>query len=120
MYFISVPSSVNRSGTCPTSASVTAVGPPPPCSSRPYRKAPTHIERHRHMFMGDHPLAVDLATADGCAHPDIGFLAVAPRSADPVKAAAEADVIACGDVEVANLVANRTSETGKPFLEALL
>src|SRR5918995_3614396 len=82
--------------------------------------APVHIERHRHMFMGDHPLAVDLATADGRAHPDIGFLAVAPRSADPVKAAAEADVIARSDVEVANLVANRASETGKPLLEALL
>ena len=72
------------------------------------------------MLMRDHPLAVNLAAANGSSHPDVCVLAVGPHSADPVEAAAEGYVIARSDVEVADLVANRASERGEPLLQALL
>ena len=39
---------------------------------------PIHVEGHRDMLVRDHPLAVDLAIANGRAHPDVGFRAVGP------------------------------------------
>ena len=49
------------------------------------------------MLMRDHPLAIDLAETQGRAHPNIGFLAVRPFSADPVEAVGEGHVIASSD-----------------------
>src|SRR6266511_2867348 len=82
--------------------------------------AAVHVKRHGLMRMNDQPFAVDLAQADGRAHPDVCFLAVRPRPADPIQAAAEGDVVARRDAEVADLVADCTPECGEPRLQALL
>lgn len=71
------------------------------------------------MLMGDRPLAIDLAKADGRAQPHIDFLSVCLRSAEQVEAVAESYVIARGDGQVANLVANRPLPRGKPLLQAI-
>src|SRR5262245_25416498 len=42
------------------------------------------VERHRAMLMRDHPLAINLAEANGGAQPHILFLSIFPRSAEPV------------------------------------
>src|SRR5215472_18275746 len=81
--------------------------------------AAIHIEGYRYMLMGDHPLAVDLAVANGCAHPGLGFFPICPLSADPVEAVGEGHVIARREAQVANLVANRPPERGEPFRPVL-
>jgi hypothetical protein len=72
------------------------------------------------MRMNDQPFAVDHPQADGRAHPDVRFLAARPLPADPVQAAAEGEVIARRDAEVADLVADWAPKRGGPRLEALL
>ena len=41
------------------------------------------------MLMGDFPLAVDLAEANGRAHPDIGFFSVRSGASEVIEAAGE-------------------------------
>ena len=91
---------------------VRARGRPPRGSCHPCRRAPTSAVR-------DLPPAVDPAEPNGRAHPDIGFLAVRSGPADPVQAAAEGHVLAGGDAQVVDLVADRAAERGKPGLQAL-
>jgi len=58
------------------------------------------------MLMRDHPRALNLAVANGRPHPHIDLPSVSPRSANPVEVMAEGHVIARGDAQVANLVAD--------------
>ena len=58
------------------------------------RSAAFHVERHRAMFVHDHPGAVYLAEANGRAPPHIDRLSISIRSADPVEAEAEGHIIA--------------------------
>ena len=60
--------------------------------------------------MSDHPLAVDLAVANGRAYPDISFFPIRSLSADAVEAVGKGDVIGRRDAQVANLIANRAPE----------
>ena len=57
--------------------------------------------------------AVDPAVANGCAPPHVELPAVCRRRADPLQAVGECHVIAPGDGEVAELVADRTLEPGR-------
>lgn len=82
--------------------------------------AAIHVERYGLMLMRDFPLTVDFAETESLAHPDVRFLAVAPRSAYSVETVAEGDCLASRDVQVANLVANRALKRGKPLLHAIL
>ena len=70
--------------------------------------------------MGDHPLAADLAEANGRTYPDVAFLSAGPRSSDPVEAVTKGHVAARSDAQVANLVANRTLERGEPIRPVFL
>jgi hypothetical protein len=67
------------------------------------------------MLMRDHPLAINLAVANGRAHQHIDFPSVGLRSAEPVEAVGEGHVIARRDAQVANLVANRALERREPL-----
>ncbi len=51
--------------------------------------------------MGDHPLAADLAEANGRTYPDVAFLSAGPRSSDPVEAVTKGHVAARSDAQVA-------------------
>src|SRR5262245_32420059 len=66
------------------------------------------------MLMHDLPLTIDLATANRGAHPDIGFFVIGPCSSNSIKAMAEGYGITRSDVQVTNLVADRTSERREP------
>src|SRR5262249_11365210 len=68
------------------------------------------IDRHRVLMVHDQPLAVDLAEASGPTQPEIGLLPSVHRSAYPVEAVAECNVIAHRDGEVMNFIAYRTLE----------
>jgi hypothetical protein len=68
------------------------------------RFAAFHIERYRAMLVRDHPLAVNLAEANGRAPPHLDFPSVYRRSLDLVEAVAEGHVIARSDAQVPNLV----------------
>src|SRR6266576_6256790 len=78
-----------------------------------------HVDGHREMLMGNHPLAADLAEADSRAQPDIRIFSACPLSSESIEAAAESHAIASRYGEVANLVANRTLERGEPIRPVL-
>jgi len=59
------------------------------------------------------PLVVNLAEANGRAHPDIGFFSVGSGAADVSEAAGESHLIARRDGKVAHLVADMI-ENGLP------
>jgi hypothetical protein len=85
-----------------------------------HRLVGLHVDGYREMLMGDQPVAADLAKADGRAHPDIGVFSACSRSSDSIETAAEGHVIACRNVQVANLVTNnRVSEGGEPIRPVL-
>src|SRR5215213_10165108 len=67
------------------------------------------------MLMLDQPLAVNLAEADGRAHPHVDFIAVGHRAADPVEIMAEGHAVARLDSQVANLVADWALIPGEPL-----
>ena len=71
------------------------------------------------MLMCDRPLPVDFAEAEGRAKPRVHFLSACRCCHHPVEAVAEGHVITHCDVQLANLVANRTLERGEPLLQAL-
>src|SRR5690242_6563517 len=82
------------------------------------RSTGLHVKRHRDMLMRDQPLAVNLAAANGRAHPHIDSPSVRLRAAEPVEAMAEGHIIARRDAQVANLAANRALERRNPLLRA--
>ena len=62
------------------------------------------------MLVRYHPLAVNLAIANGRAPIHLDFLSVGFRSNDPIEAVAEGHVIAGSNVQVANFMADWTLE----------
>ncbi len=78
-----------------------------------------HVDRHRKMFVDDHPNSGDLAKTDGRAHPDISVFSACPCSSDPIKAAAEGYIAARSYIQVTNLISNWTLECRKPILPIL-
>ena len=71
------------------------------------------------MLMHDLPFAIDFATAKSGAHPDIGLFIIRPSTSNSIEAVAEGHVITRSDAQIANLVADRTSESRKPCFPAL-
>jgi hypothetical protein len=68
------------------------------------------------MFVHDLPLPVDPPATKGGAHPDIGRFAIRPFSRNSIEAVTKSHVFAGSDLQVAQLVADRTLEGGKPRL----
>src|SRR5215475_8620209 len=66
------------------------------------------------MLVHDLPFAVDFAAAHSGAHPDVGLFVIGPCSSNSIEAVAESHVITRSDAQVANLIADRTSESRKP------
>ena len=64
--------------------------------------------------MCDFPLAAELAVANGRAHPHIGSLPTGSHSRDAVEAMGKGDVVANSDAQIANFIANGTSERLEP------
>ena len=62
------------------------------------------------MLVRDPPLAVNLAEANGRAPPHIELSSVFTGCANMAEAVREGQVIARSDIEIANLLANRTLE----------
>jgi len=71
------------------------------------------------MLMHDLPFAIDFATAKSGAHPDIGLFIIRPSTSNSIEAVAEGHVITRSDAQIANLVADRTSESRKPCFPVL-
>ena len=59
-----------------------------------------HVERHRHVIMDHHPLAVPLLETHRYADAVIGFLSVRPRRPDVAQAVTERDVSARRDPQI--------------------
>jgi hypothetical protein len=72
------------------------------------------------MLVRDHPPSVNLAEANRRPPPHIEFSSVCPRCANMAEAVRERHVIARGDAEIANLVADRTLERREPLLRPFL
>lgn len=70
------------------------------------------------MFVRDHPLAVNLAEANGRAPPHIELSSVFTGCANMAETVREGYVIARADTEIANLITNRTLERREPILGA--
>jgi hypothetical protein len=71
-----------------------------------------HMKRHRDMLVRDHPFAIDLAEANGHAHPNVGFRAVCPFSGDSVEAVTKGNLIARGNIHFTSIEAERTLKRG--------
>ena len=82
------------------------------------RFAGFHIEWHGVMLVRDRPLAADLAEANCCAPPHIERSSVCFCCAHVAETVGEGHVIACGDAEILNLVADGSLERSKPLLRA--
>jgi hypothetical protein len=72
------------------------------------RFAAAHIDRHRDLVVHDEPIPVDLPEAARPPNPGIGPVPVLQRAADPIEAVPERHILAQGNREVVNLVAERT------------
>ena len=71
------------------------------------RSAAPQIKRRRHLVVNDEPGAVDLSKACCGAQPAFGPVPVRHRAADPNEVVPKSHVIAHGDREVANFVAEQ-------------
>ena len=71
------------------------------------RRPRREIERDGDLVVRDQPVAVDLPESGRGTKPHIGRGPVLHRPADPVEAVGECHIVADGDREVVNLVAER-------------
>jgi len=68
------------------------------------------VKRHRAMLVRNYPIAVDLAVANGRPPPHFEFFSVDLCSADPVETVTESQVFAGGNLEIPDLVSDRSIE----------
>src|SRR2546427_9494743 len=81
-------------------------------------EASVHVEGDGAVLVHDHPLTGDLAEAHGRTQPDVRRLAARPLTGEPVQAVTERHLVAGGDGEIPDLVADRPVPGRKPLCQA--
>jgi hypothetical protein len=69
------------------------------------------------MLVRDLPLAADLSKPKRMTKPKIRLLSVGLCSAHPIKAVAEGNIAADGDIQIVNFVADRALPSSEPRLQ---